>query len=583
MKFGEIPLDDAEGAILAHTLRCPEAVLKKGTCLGPAQIAMLRRYGLKRILAARPGATDLHENSAAQRIAEACAGDGLTFCAPFTGRSNIIAQEGGLLCVNVEAVHRFNGVSPSITLATLRPDAAVQPGQLVATAKIIPFAVPQAELTDALAHITDALALAPYRALRVALVSSVLDGNDRLCGKIRRAIQHRLRPSGAQLIVERRPAHRPDAIAAALREARAAAPDLVLVFSATAIVDAADHVPRAICAVGGTIERFGMPVDPGNLLVMAGWDGLPVIGAPGCARSISENGFDLVLRRFLVGRPMSGQDIARLGVGGLLKEITSRPQLRQETGPGSSADAAAGPGMPANLQAGAGAETAKGAARGAPSDCASADIVGLILAAGHSRRMGGSNKLLRHAGERTLLDRCLAGAQKSRLSDILVVTGHMHERISAVVQSHDARSVFNPDHREGMGASIRTGIRALRARAPCGILIMLADMPDVDTGLIDRLVLAFGKVPQAQPAIIVAARGAMPGNPVLFSHHFFDELGALGGDRGGRAIIERHLSLVQRVEAGDAAFCDLDTPAAFAAHARRHPASARPTHAGLRA
>ena len=109
--------------------------------------------------------------------------------------------------------------------------------------------------------------------------------------------------------------------------------DMVIIFGASAITDRRDVVPVGLERAGGVVEHLGMPVDPGNLLLLghvdAGGRTIPVIGAPGCARSPKENGFDFVLRRLLAGLPVTGADLKRMGVGGLLSEIVSRPQLRQ--------------------------------------------------------------------------------------------------------------------------------------------------------------------------------------------------------------------------------------------------------------
>lgn len=84
----------------------------------------------------------------------------------------------------------------------------------------------------------------------------------------------------------------------------------------------------AIELAGGSVDHLRMPVDPGNLLLLGEFSGRPVIGAPGCARSMKENGFDFVLYRLLAGLTVSSTDIRRMGVGGLLMEIPSRPQPR---------------------------------------------------------------------------------------------------------------------------------------------------------------------------------------------------------------------------------------------------------------
>src|SRR5690606_28542062 len=94
------------------------------------------------------------------------------------------------------------------------------------------------------------------------------------------------------------------------------------------IVDRNDVIGAGIVAAGGRLERLGMPVDPGNLLLIGELDGVPAIGIPSCAASPALNGFDWVLERVLAGRTPDSAAIARMGVGGLLKEIASRPQPR---------------------------------------------------------------------------------------------------------------------------------------------------------------------------------------------------------------------------------------------------------------
>ena len=101
-------------------------------------------------------------------------------------------------------------------------------------------------------------------------------------------------------------------------------------------VPAADVVERGdkffLPSAGGEIEQLGMPVDPGNLLligcILDRDRKVHVLGAPGCARSPKENGFDWVLHRLLAGIDVTSRDIRRMGAGGLLMEIVDRGQLR---------------------------------------------------------------------------------------------------------------------------------------------------------------------------------------------------------------------------------------------------------------
>jgi molybdenum cofactor cytidylyltransferase len=120
-------------------------------------------------------------------------------------------------------------------------------------------------------------------------------------------------------------AHRTGAVAEALAASHS---DLVLILTGSATSDISDVVPSAIGEAGGAVERFGMPVDPGNLLVLGRIGARPVIGLPGCARSPALNGADWVLERVACGVAVTSADIAAMGVGGLLKEIPTRPQPR---------------------------------------------------------------------------------------------------------------------------------------------------------------------------------------------------------------------------------------------------------------
>src|ERR1700732_4539813 len=203
---------------------------------------------------------------------------------------------------------------------------------MIATVKIIPFAVPIAQRDAALAVVrarAPLIRVAPYRIRKIGVVSTLLPGlAPKVIDKTLRVTEERLAPAGARIVAERRVPHEQGALAAAIEEVLAAGAELVIVFGASAIADRRDVIPAAVESVGGRIEHFGMPVDPGNLLLVASAKGRPVLGAPGCARSPKENGFDWVLTRLLCGLPVTRHDITGMGVGGLLMEIVTRPQPR---------------------------------------------------------------------------------------------------------------------------------------------------------------------------------------------------------------------------------------------------------------
>ena len=331
MKFGTVPTREAGGLIAAHTVRAHDVTLRKGLVIPAEDAARLAAGGLSELVAVTLEPGDVGEDAAAERLAAHLAGPHLTREPPFTGRCNLHAATAGLLRIDRAAVDAVNGIDEAITVATLPAHKPVVAGEMVATIKIIPYAVSGEALGRACrAAPVGALGVAPYRLRRVGVVSTLLPGlKPATIDKTLANLRRRLAPTGAELVTDARVPHRAEslagAIGAAIREDRA---ELVVVFGASAIADRRDVIPTAIEATGGRVEHLGMPVDPGNLLLVGGVGDVPVIGAPGCARSPKENGFDWVLHRLLAGLAVTRADIVALGVGGLLMEIVSRPQPR---------------------------------------------------------------------------------------------------------------------------------------------------------------------------------------------------------------------------------------------------------------
>lgn len=340
MEFGAVTLDEALGGIAVHSVRLPAGVVKKGTVLGPAEVALLREAGLRTVVVARPGPGDISEDEAALRLAQAVSGPGVRVERPFTGRSNLFSEVAGVLLVQRATVDRINRVDEAITFATLPEWRAVVPGEMIGTVKMIPFAVPAAMLDLALSVAAGevVLSVAPFRPMRVGAISTVLPGlKPSVIRKTMAVLQQRLDPAGAKLIADSETPHEPAALAGALAEMARGPAEIIVVFGASAITDRRDVIPAAIEAAGGEVEHFGMPVDPGNLMLIGHLGGKTVLGAPGCARSPKENGFDWVLQRLLAGLTVTGEDVAGLGVGGLLMEIVQRGQRRDpaaQDGPG---------------------------------------------------------------------------------------------------------------------------------------------------------------------------------------------------------------------------------------------------------
>lgn len=329
MKFGPVPVDQAEGAILAHSVQVDETKLRKGVWLEAAHVQALQDAGLSDVIVARLDARDMHEDAAADALAAALVPDpvaaGVTLSKAYTGRVNIKAGAPGVVALDGAALTAFNEINPMITLATVPERQQVAAGNMVGTVKVISYAVPEDDVAQACAIARDALRLQPVIFEAATLIITDIPGG--VGDKGRDAIESRLQALGMKLAECLTVPHEVGALAEALVKASG---DMVLVLTGSATSDPNDVAPSAVRQAGGTVARFGMPVDPGNLLFLAALGSKPVIGLPGCARSPALNGADWVLSRVACGVPVSGADIAAMGVGGLLKEIPTRPMPRDK-------------------------------------------------------------------------------------------------------------------------------------------------------------------------------------------------------------------------------------------------------------
>ena len=324
MKFGPVPLDQAAGAILAHSVATPSGRLRKGRVLDAADVSALQAAGLDEVIVAALGAEDVDENAAAQALAEALVGGGVRLTDAFTGRVNVLAEGPGVAVLDAVAIHAANAVHPMITIATVPPFQQMAGQGMLATVKIISYAVPRDALAAACTAAKGALRLAaPVRHSATLIVTDIPGGPG---AKGQAAIADRLDALGGALEDVASVLHETAPLAEAITNAEG---DVVMILTGSATSDPDDVAPSALRAAGGSVARFGMPVDPGNLLFLGDLNGRPVIGLPGCARSPALNGADWVLARVMCGLEVSDADIAGMGVGGLLKEIPTRPQPRR--------------------------------------------------------------------------------------------------------------------------------------------------------------------------------------------------------------------------------------------------------------
>jgi molybdenum cofactor cytidylyltransferase len=527
VKFGSVSVRDAVGAVLAHGVKHAAGVFKKGRVLSQEDVAALVAQGVAEVVVARLNADDVPEDVAARQVAVAACGSGAKAQEPFTGRANLYATAKGLVVFDEARLRAINHLHESLTIATLPNYARVEPKQMVATIKVIPFAVPRAVLEQALAILAEGplLRVAAFQPRNAALITTTLpQTKPSIVTKGETAVRERLEAMGATLAHASACKHAQADVAAAISAAKGYSP--ILVLGASAIVDRADVIPAAVGVAGGEVVHVGMPVDPGNLLMLGALGDATVIGVPSCARSPKINGFDWALERVIADVPLTASDIMDMGAGGLLAEIPSRPTPREGQGAVPTA----------------------------------AKVVAVVLAAGLSSRMG-SNKLLADVGGQPMIMRTLAAIKQSAVDEIVLVLGRDADVLEKLVADTSVRAVRNPDYASGMASSIRVGVQV--AGDADAVLVCLGDMPLLQSQTINKLIAAFNPT-EHRNVIVPVFEGAF-GNPVLWGREHFRVLTSLTGDKGARSLLPGLKDEVVEVSVDDPGVMqDVDTPEALA-------------------
>ncbi len=540
MKFGPTPLDEARGAVLAHTIRLPGRVIKKGSVLQEGELEALRTAQIREVIAAVMQPGDVPEDEAAERLAQAMMAPLLAKSRAATGRVNLLADAPGLLVLDVAAIDRLNALDESITIATLPNHTLVTAREMLATIKIIPFAVPGVVLAVAEAMLKTLaqplLRIAPLRPLKVGLVISELPGvkESAMEGAAEVTGARIAALNGTMLPVER-VRHETPPIADALSRLRKQGADMLLIAGASAVVDRRDVGPAAIIRAGGAITHFGMPVDPGNLICLGAVGDIPALVLPGCARSPKLNGFDWVLARIFAGLQVSARDVMGMGVGGLLKEIDVRPLPREKA-----------PQTPPPAHAPRRAR----------------QVAALILAAGRSRRMAPLNKLLVSDNKGiAMVARVVDQALASQAGPVIVVTGHERDRVEEVLAGRPVIFAHAQDYAQGLSASLKAGLAALPPGID-GVMICLGDMPLVSGAMMDRILAAFD--PEEGRAIVQPTFRGKQGNPMLWAREFLPAMMEVTGDVGARHLAALHAARLVEVEMpDDGVLRDFDTTEAL--------------------
>jgi hypothetical protein len=323
VKLATVPIQKAVGGVLIHNIADAQGhkALSKGHRLVASDVEKLRALGKTNVFVGMFEDGDVNENDAATRIANAVRGENVSLSSVSGGRINLFAVTRGILKVDDDALNRINSLD-GVTVATITANQVVAPKKMVATIKTIGLAIAENVLQNVEQIARESQMIIGVRALRAARVAVILTGSGQARGRVEKtftpAIASRLEELDANVVSNEYVEHDERAIANAIERAKNLNVDCVILAGETSIMDASDVTPSGIAQAGGKIEVYGAPVEPGNLLLLAYANDLPILGAPGCVKSRDPNVVDLILPRLLAGERVQKQDIVALANGGLL-------------------------------------------------------------------------------------------------------------------------------------------------------------------------------------------------------------------------------------------------------------------------
>ncbi len=320
-----IPVQEAVGQVLCHDITqiipgvTKDAVFRKGHIIRPEDIPVLLSVGKEHIYIWEHNENLLHENEAAEILRDLCQGPHMTATAPKEGKIELIAQRDGLLTVDVEALRRVNSLG-QMMIATRASGFPVKVGDKLCGTRIIPLVIEKEKMDRAreVAGEKPLLSLKPFRPRSFGVVTT---GSEVYHGRIRDAftpvLEKKLAEYGCTMAAHEICNDDPAMITAAIEKMKDAGIELILCTGGMS-VDPDDRTPLAIRQAGGRVVSYGAPVLPGAMFLLSYLeDGRAICGLPGCVMYAKRTIFDLVLPRILTDVPVTAEDLAGLGHGGL--------------------------------------------------------------------------------------------------------------------------------------------------------------------------------------------------------------------------------------------------------------------------
>lgn len=321
----KIPVEQAVGLPLCHDITAIRdgfkgAAFRRGHIIQPEDVQALKDIGKQHVFIWEDQAGEVHEEDAALRLSRLAAVEHGTFAGPSEGKMVLTADIPGLFRVNTALLRQINSIG-DITISTVPDHYPVQPGGRLASMRIVPLVTKEENLLEAerlcAESPTPLLQLLPYRSgLRAGII---ITGSELYSGRVQDKFEAVARKKLAAYDVEVASCVICDddlaMLQKALEDLRAMNVDLILL-SGGMSVDPDDVTPTAVRSAGARIVSHGVPSQPGNMLLVAYWDGIPVFGVPGAAVSLPTTTFDVMLPQAVAGVEITKEDLVNLGDGG---------------------------------------------------------------------------------------------------------------------------------------------------------------------------------------------------------------------------------------------------------------------------
>lgn len=322
MRAQTVEIAASAGRILCDTVfrPCGKKLLAKGRLLSQEDVRILQSQGMETIAVTELEEGEIGEDDAVAAIANEIGCGSYEIRLAAGGRANLVATEDCCMLVDDDLLKQVNSFA-GVVIATLPNFRFAAAGQRIATLKSAPFAVEGERVDGILSLLRErgpVLQARPLRDPKMAVLYTDFAGGDRARGLFESNVRQLLDRFGVRSEMALACNEDEHSAAHCLHQLLRSEPCVILVASNTAPAGPEDAIGRAMRQVGGQVERFLAPVEPGNLFLMSYKDEVPILSAPGCFRSPKPSVVDLVLPPLLSRYRLTGWEIAALGHGGLL-------------------------------------------------------------------------------------------------------------------------------------------------------------------------------------------------------------------------------------------------------------------------